>query len=97
MLVDSGWATQPHEFADDENDITVAEVAAPYWERPVGPTWWCHVSAGHPFINSWLSSAQWLHPAISIALRDESRLISERMKYLLYEVKWLLKYHNLSD
>ncbi|KAM1373725.1 hypothetical protein ACFX2I_024390 [Malus domestica] len=61
-------------------------VAAPYWERPVGPTWWCHVDAGHPYINSWLSTAQWLHPAVSIALRDDGKLISERMKHLLYEV-----------
>ncbi|EXB92399.1 hypothetical protein L484_021383 [Morus notabilis] len=38
------------------------------------------------FIHSWLSSAQWLYPAVSIALRDESRLISERMKHLFYEV-----------
>ncbi|GAA0156869.1 transporter [Lithospermum erythrorhizon] len=28
----------------------------------------------------------WLHPAISIALKDESRLISDRMRHLLYEV-----------
>ncbi|KAL8506270.1 hypothetical protein ACS0TY_017226 [Phlomoides rotata] len=85
VQVDVDWASQPMEI-DDEDDITVADVAAPYWERPVGPTWWCHVDAIHPLINSWLSNAQWLHPAISIALRDESKLISERMKHLLYEV-----------
>ncbi|KAK6120672.1 hypothetical protein DH2020_045593 [Rehmannia glutinosa] len=85
VQVDSVWASQTIEM-DDEDDITVADVAAPYWERPVGPTWWCHVNASHPFINSWLSNAQWLHPAISIALRDESKLISERMRHLLYEV-----------
>ncbi|KAI3465917.1 hypothetical protein Pfo_022580 [Paulownia fortunei] len=85
VQVDAVWASQPIEI-DDEDDITVADVAAPYWERPVGPTWWCHVNASHPFVNSWLSNAQWLHPAISIALRDESKLISERMKHLLYEV-----------
>lgn len=83
---DAGWTLQPINFSDDEDDITVADMAAPYWERSVGPTWWCHVTAGHPYINAWLSNAQWLHPAISIALRDESRLISERMKHLLYEV-----------
>lgn len=33
-----------------------------------------------------MSNAQWLHPAISVALRDESKLISDRMKHLLYEV-----------
>lgn len=85
VQVDAGWASQPHEL-DDEEDVTVADVAAPYWERPVGPTWWCHVDAAHPSINSWLGNAQWLHPAISTALLDESRLISERMKHLLYEV-----------
>ncbi|KAK6142253.1 hypothetical protein DH2020_022601 [Rehmannia glutinosa] len=85
VQVDSVWASQTIEM-DDEDDITVADVAAPYWERPVGPTWWCHVNASHPFINSWLSNAQWLHPAISIALRDESKLISERMRHLLYEM-----------
>lgn len=82
----SGWASQQPELLDDEDNLTVAELAAPYWEQPGGPTWWCHVSASHPFIITWLSTAQWLHPAISVALRDESRLISERMKYLLYEV-----------
>ncbi|KAL0328321.1 UNVERIFIED_CONTAM: hypothetical protein Scaly_2264700 [Sesamum calycinum] len=62
VQVDADWASQPIEIAD-EDDITVADVAAPYWERPVGP----------------------LGGAI-IALRDESKLISERMKHLLYEV-----------
>ncbi|KAL3631531.1 hypothetical protein CASFOL_024515 [Castilleja foliolosa] len=85
VQVDAVWASSPVEM-DNEDDMTVADVAAPYWERPVGPTWWCHVNASHPFINSWLNSAQWLHPAISIALRDESKLISERMRHLLYEV-----------
>lgn len=84
--IDSGWASQPVDLSDEEDDVTVADVAAPYWQSPVGPTWWCHVAAGHPSINAWLSNAQWLHPAISIALRDESKLISERMKHLLYEV-----------
>ena len=88
MQVDVGWALQPINFSDDEDDVTVADVAAPYWERPVGRTWWCHVDAGHPNISAWLSNAQWLHPAISIALRDESKLISERMKHLLYEVNY---------
>ncbi|KAM1919961.1 hypothetical protein FF1_024433 [Malus domestica] len=78
VQVDACW--------EDDDDVTVADVAAPYWERPVGPTWWCHVDAGHPYINSWLSTAQWLHPAVSIALRDDGKLISERMKHLLYEV-----------
>lgn len=86
VQVDVDWASQSNEFTDEEEQVTVADVAAPYWERPVGPTWWCHVDAGHPFINAWLSNAQWLHPAISIALQDESKLISERMKHLLYEV-----------
>ncbi|ONI10900.1 hypothetical protein PRUPE_4G074800 [Prunus persica] len=84
VQADSGWACQ--EFAvDDEDDFTVADLAAPYWERPAGPIWWCHVSAGHPSVDAWLRNAQWLHPAVSLALRDESRLISDRMKHLLYE------------
>ncbi|XP_026441232.1 uncharacterized protein LOC113340237 [Papaver somniferum] len=86
VQVDGGWTSQSIEFMDDEDDLTVADVAAPYWERAAGPTWWCHVVAGHKFIDSWLTNAQWLHPAISLALRDESRLISDRMKHLLYEV-----------
>lgn len=85
VQVDAGWYTQ-QQLIDDEEDLTVADLAAPYWERQAGPVWWCHISAGHPSIDAWLSSAQWLHPAISIALRDESRLISDRMKHLLYEV-----------
>lgn len=86
VQVDGEWASQQLELIDDEDDITVADLAAPYWERPAGPVWWCHVAAGHPSVEAWLNSAQWLHPAVSLALRDESRLISERMKYLLYEV-----------
>ncbi|XP_028755876.1 uncharacterized protein LOC114715248 [Neltuma alba] len=86
VQVDTVWSSQHFEFADEEDDRTVADLAAPYWERPAGPIWWCHVSAGHPNIEAWLSNAQWLHPAISLALRDESRLISDRMKHLLYEV-----------
>ncbi|XP_054801894.1 uncharacterized protein LOC129305809 isoform X2 [Prosopis cineraria] len=86
VQVNAVWASQQFEFADDEDDFTVADIAAPYRERPSGPVWWCNVSAGHRNIESWLRNAQWLHPAISVALRDESRLISERMKHLLYEV-----------
>ncbi|KAL8130344.1 hypothetical protein V2J09_019499 [Rumex salicifolius] len=86
IQVDAGWSSQQLDFIGEEEDVTVAELAAPYWERPAGPVWWCHVDASKPHIISWLTNAQWLHPAISIALRDESRLISERMKYLLYEV-----------
>ncbi|KAB8082128.1 hypothetical protein EE612_003904 [Oryza sativa] len=72
-----------HDGGGDEqcDDITVADVAAPYWQRAAGPTWWCHVAAGHPAVDAW-----WLHPAICVALRDESVLISEKMKHLLYEV-----------
>ncbi|KAJ1420948.1 Mg2+ transporter protein, CorA-like/Zinc transport protein ZntB [Sesbania bispinosa] len=86
VQVDAVWSSHEFEFEDSEDDLTVADLAAPYWERPAGPTWWCHVSAGHPTVEAWLSNAQWLHPAVSLALRDESRLISERMKHLLYEV-----------
>lgn len=85
--VEREWnSMESHGLSDEESEVTVADIASPCWERPVGPTWWCHVDAGHPFISAWLSSAQWLHPAISIALREENKLISERMKYLLYEV-----------
>ena len=87
VQVDAGWASQVLDSMDDEEDLTVADLAAPYWQRPAGPVWWCHVSAGHPSIDAWLSNAQWLHPAISLALRDEGKLISEKMKHLLYEVK----------
>ncbi|KAK7300152.1 hypothetical protein RJT34_10988 [Clitoria ternatea] len=83
---DDGWASQLLDFTDDESDVPVADVATPYWERPVGPTWWCHLDAADPFVTSWFSSSRWLHPAISTALQDESRLISDRMKHLLYEV-----------
>ncbi|CAE5958845.1 unnamed protein product [Arabidopsis arenosa] len=74
------------ELMDDEEDVPVTDLAAPYWERPGGPTWWCHLTAGNSFVDGWLRSATWLHPAISLALRDESKLISERMRHLLYEV-----------
>ncbi|KAI3409414.1 uncharacterized protein J3R85_019354, partial [Psidium guajava] len=85
VQVDAGWTMQL-ESMDGEEDLTAADMAAPYWERPAGPIWWCHFSAGHPVVEAWLSNAQWLHPAVSLALRDEGRLISERMKHLLYEV-----------
>nr|CAB3473806.1 unnamed protein product [Digitaria exilis] len=83
---DASWESDSMEISDSEDDYTVADLAAPYWQRPVGPTWWCHVTAGHPSIDAWLNSAHWMHPAIRTALRDESKLISDRMKYLLYEV-----------
>ncbi|XP_065852257.1 uncharacterized protein [Euphorbia lathyris] len=86
VQADSEYASQSIDFPDNEEDMTVADVAAPYLKRPTGPSWWCHVAAGHPCVNTWLSNAQWLHPAISIALRDESRLISDKMRHLLYEV-----------
>ena len=93
VQIDDGWASQPRDFTDDEIDVPVADVATPYWERPVGPTWWCHLDAGHPFVITWLGgSSHWLHPAISIALQDESRLISDRMKHLLYEVNELVRF-----
>lgn len=83
-----------HDGGGDEqcDDITVADVAAPYWQRTAGPTWWCHVAAGHPAVDAWLAAARWLHPAICVALRDESVLISEKMKHLLYEVSFPLPY-----
>ncbi|XP_027932501.1 uncharacterized protein LOC114188151 isoform X2 [Vigna unguiculata] len=86
VQVDAVWSSHQFEFEDSEDDFTVADLAAPYWERPAGPIWWGHVSAGHPTVEAWLNNAQWLHPAVSLALRDESRLISDRMKHLFYEV-----------
>ncbi|CAI9302045.1 unnamed protein product [Lactuca saligna] len=87
IQVNGCWETQHTELAIDDDEVTVADIAVPYRERPVGPTWWCHVDAEHHSVKSWLTnSSKWLHPAISIALRDESKLISERMKHLLYEV-----------
>ncbi|RZC93080.1 hypothetical protein C5167_028439 [Papaver somniferum] len=80
-------SSQTIESISDEDEFTVEDVATPYWERAAGPTWWCHVTAGHKFTDSWLSNAQWLHPAISLALRDESRLISDRMKHLFLRVR----------
>lgn len=86
VQVNADWSSQLLEVMDNEYDFTVADIATPYWVRPGGPVWWCHVEAAHHSVNAWLNTAQWLHPAISLALRDESRLISERMKHLLYEV-----------
>ncbi|XP_059075130.1 uncharacterized protein LOC131875120 [Cryptomeria japonica] len=86
VQVDTEWTSQPIEYIEEEDTRTVADVAAPYWQRPAGPTWWCHVMVGHPKIDSWLKNSQWLHPKISTALRHENQLISERMKHLLYEV-----------
>lgn len=50
------------------------------------------MAAGHPAVDAWLAAARWLHPAICVALRDESVLISEKMKHLLYEVSFTLPY-----
>ena len=86
IQVDAEWALMSCDFMDEEDDLTVADLVAPYWKRPAGPIWWCHVSASHPSVEAWLRTAHWLHPAISLALRDESRLISDRMKHLFYEV-----------
>ncbi|XP_071706845.1 uncharacterized protein [Rutidosis leptorrhynchoides] len=86
VRINADWTSQQFDFTDDDDDRTIADLATPYWEQPAGPIWWCHVAAEHPHISTWLNNASWLHPAISIALRDESRLISERMKHLLYEV-----------
>lgn len=87
MNVENDWESENMAIGH-EVEATVAELAAPYWERPLaGPTWWCHVDASHQVIASWLRNAQWLHPAVSVALRDESKLISERMKHIFYEVK----------
>ncbi|XP_048332864.1 uncharacterized protein LOC107413547 isoform X6 [Ziziphus jujuba] len=83
---DDNKDSQVHQSTQLQSVENFEDLAAPYWERPAGPIWWCHLSAGHPSVEAWLSTAQWLHPAVSLALRNESRLISERMKHLLYEV-----------
>ncbi|KAK8546815.1 hypothetical protein V6N13_093858 [Hibiscus sabdariffa] len=86
VRVNEIWESRQSDLIDIGDDLTVADLAAPYWERPAGPIWWCHLVAGHPNVVNFLSNAHWLHPAVSLALRDESKLISERMKHLLYEV-----------
>ncbi|RDX63336.1 Two-pore potassium channel 3, partial [Mucuna pruriens] len=86
VLAVHGGDAQPFDFTDDETDVPVADVVTPYWERPVGSIWWCHLDAADPFVTTWFGSTRWLHPAICIALQEESRLISDRMKHLLYEV-----------
>ena len=73
-------------FSDNDDSLSVADIALPYWQMRAGPTFWCHVDARHPKIQQFFLNAQWLHPAVSVALRDEKRLISDRMKHLLYEV-----------
>lgn len=87
VQIDAQWESYEQLCVSNEYDRSVADLAAPYWEPKAGPTWWCNVLAGHPYVESWLANSQtWLHPAVSEALKDESKLISERMKHLLYEV-----------
>ncbi|XP_033132863.1 uncharacterized protein LOC103835254 isoform X2 [Brassica rapa] len=45
VQVNAEWPSL--ELIDDEEDVPVTDLAAPYWERPGGPTWWCHMAAGH--------------------------------------------------
>lgn len=73
-------------LSDEDDSLTAADLAHPYWQKRNGPTFWCHVDARHPNIQKTLANSCWLHPAVSVALRDEKRLISDRMKHLLYEV-----------
>ncbi|PRQ52081.1 hypothetical protein RchiOBHm_Chr2g0151641 [Rosa chinensis] len=94
VQVDDGWDSQKMEFAIDVDDVSVADVAAPYWERPVGPTWWCHVAAGHPCVNSWLRTAQWLHPAVSIAF---NYIVSWMSLYHLFHMYILHRFVNASN
>ena len=47
---------------------------------------WIHLDAAHPDVIAALAGSRSMNPAVSAALRDESRLISERMRFLLYEV-----------
>ncbi|CAM6066095.1 unnamed protein product [Sphagnum tenellum] len=85
VQVDAEWLSDDQR-SEDDGTLSVANLVTPYLQSRSGPTWWCHVDAHHPYVLSWLANAQWLHPAISAALCDESRLISDRMKYLFYEV-----------
>lgn len=47
---------------------------------------WIHLDAAHPDVIAALAGSRSMNPAVSAALRDESRLISDRMRFLLYEV-----------
>jgi hypothetical protein len=85
LQVDAEWLSDD-QLSEDDCTLSVADLVTPYLQSRSGPTWWCHVDARHPYVLSWLANAQWLHPAIGAALCDESRLISDRMKYLFYEV-----------
>ncbi|RZB90210.1 hypothetical protein D0Y65_022927 [Glycine soja] len=73
VQVDAEWSSHQFEFEYSKDDFTVADLAAPYWEHPTGPIWWCHASAGHP---TWLSNAQWLHPAIDIFMNGKHSIKS---------------------
>ncbi|KAG0603075.1 hypothetical protein M758_10G064500 [Ceratodon purpureus] len=83
---DPMWCNGESELSDEDESLTAADLAQPYWQKRNGPTFWCHVDARHPNIQKTLANSCWLHPAVSVALRDEKRLISDRMKHLLYEV-----------
>lgn len=89
LQTDTDWVVD-EEFSDQDETLSVADVAQPYWQKRAGPTFWCHIDARHPSIQHFFSNVQWLHPAVSVALLDEKRLISDRMKHLLYEVLFLL-------
>ena len=51
------------------------------------PVFWIHLDAAHPAVIAALAGSRSMNPAVSAALRDESRLISDRMRFLLYEVR----------
>ncbi|XWS18598.1 hypothetical protein CRYUN_Cryun32bG0058400 [Craigia yunnanensis] len=57
VQVNAGWASQQFELMDNEDDLIVQDLTAPYWERPAGPIWWCHLAAGHPSVVAWLNNA----------------------------------------
>ena len=87
---DPVWCNGESDASDDDDSLTAAELAQPYWQGRAGPTFWCHVDARHPNIQKTLANSRWLHPAVSVALRDEKKLISDRMKHLLYEVNCII-------
>ncbi|KAJ6378392.1 hypothetical protein OIU78_028601 [Salix suchowensis] len=51
VQIDGEWPAQTVTLAEDGFGPTVADLVAPYWERPAGPTWWCHVAAGHTSVQ----------------------------------------------
>ena len=41
IQVDAGWVSQMLDSMDDEEDLTIADLAALYWQHLAGPIRWC--------------------------------------------------------